>query len=204
MPKKVSEKKENLSDNELVKAIRKGQHEKYGELTERYKGRLFAYLYRFVGQKEEAEDLLQDVFIKAFKNLRSYDSRRKFSSWIYRIAHNEAINYVKRKSLKRFISWENVTLSKDLLSTSGPGEGAEDAWIRKEANTEVEKALDKLSPKYKQVLVFRYYFDQTYEEMSEVIGKPVNTVGTLINRAKKKLIFELSKSKNMDVKKKKK
>ncbi len=204
MPKKVSEKKENLSDNELVKAIRKGQHEKYGELTERYKGRLFAYLYRFVGQKEEAEDLLQDVFIKAFKNLRSYDSRRKFSSWIYRIAHNEAINYVKRKSLKRFISWENVTLSKDLLSTSGSGEGAEDAWIRKEANTEVEKALDKLSPKYKQVLVFRYYFDQTYEEMSEIIGKPVNTVGTLINRAKKKLIFELSKSKNMDVKKKKK
>lgn len=183
--------KKDLSDNELVFIMREKDSEKFGEIIERYQGRLFAYLYRLVGSKEEAEDLLQDVFIKAYKNINSYDIERKFSSWIYRIAHNEAVNHIKRKSLKRFIPWENITATKDKLEMSSGDEGADTAWLRKETGQEVDEAINRLPFKYKQVLVLRYYSDKSYEEISDILGKPINTVGTLINRAKKKMSSEL-------------
>ena len=176
-----------ISDNELVEIVRKKNQERYAEIVERYEKKLFIYLYRLVGNKEEAQDLLQDVFIKAYRNLNSYDVSRKFSSWIYRIAHNEAVNHIKRKSLKKFISWETITSSKDKLESSSIEEGADKTWERKEVSREVNKAIDKLPFKYRQVLILRYYSDQSYEEIGEILGKPVNTVGTLINRAKKKL-----------------
>ncbi len=76
---------------------------------------------------EETEDLLQDVFMEAYKNIHSYDMQKKFSSWIYRIAHNEAANCIKRKSLKKFIPWENIIISKDKLKTSSADEKMEDS-----------------------------------------------------------------------------
>jgi RNA polymerase sigma-70 factor, ECF subfamily len=101
-----------ITDNELVEIVRKRDQERYGEIIERYQGKLTAYLYRLIGSREEAQDLLQDVFIKEYKNLNSFDVARKFSSWIYRIAHNEAVNYIKRKSIKRFIPWEDISSKK--------------------------------------------------------------------------------------------
>lgn len=184
-----------LSDNELVVFIREENPERYAEIIERYQGKLFAYLYRLVGSRDEAEDLLQDVLIKAYRNLKSYDAERKFSSWIYRIAHNEAVNHIKRRSLKRFIPWEDVTATKDKLEMSSVDEDAETAWIRKETGQEVDQAISRLPFKYKQVLILRYYSDKSYEEISDILGRPVNTVGTLINRAKKKLSEELKNSK---------
>ncbi|HCP08363.1 MAG TPA: RNA polymerase sigma factor SigW [Candidatus Moranbacteria bacterium] len=183
-----------LSDNELIILIREENQERYAEIIGRYQGKLFAYLYRLIGNRDEAEDLLQDVFIKAFRNLHSYDSTRKFSSWIYRIAHNEAVNFIKRKSLKRFISWEDVSSTKDKLESCSQSEdGADNQWIRKESIAEVNEAINKLPIKYKQVLLLRYFSDKSYEEISEILGKPVNTVGTLINRAKRKLSEEMIK-----------
>lgn len=189
----MPEKKENLvGDNDLVLAVREGDSEKYAQIIERYQGKLFVYVFRLVGNREEAEDLLQDVFIKTYRNLNSFDVERKFSSWIYRIAHNEAVNYIKRKSLKRFIPWESIVSIKDKLeSSTSSEEGADEKWLRKETSQEVEKALLKLPLKYRQVLTLRYYSDKSYEEISEILGRPVNTVGTLINRAKKKLAEEL-------------
>lgn len=181
---------ESLSDNELIKLIRKNP-DLYKEITIRYQGKLFAYLYRLIGDKDEAEDLLQNVFIKAYRNINSYDTNRKFSSWIYRIAHNEAVNHIKRKSLKRFISLENIVSTKDKLESASEEDNAEEKWIKKETNQEVDEAIKKLPFKYRQVLVLRYFSDKSYEEISEILGKPVNTVGTLIKRAKDKLSIEL-------------
>lgn len=182
---------EELSDNDLIEIIRKKDQERYSEIVGRYQKKLFVYIYRLIGNREEAEDLLQDVFVKAYRNLNSYDTSRKFSSWIYRIAHNESVNYIKRKSLKKFISWETIVSTKDKLSVSSEEEGADKAWIRKEISKEVSEAINKLPFKYRQVLTLRYYSDQSYEEIAEILGRPVNTVGTLINRAKKKLSEEL-------------
>jgi RNA polymerase sigma-70 factor, ECF subfamily len=184
----------NKTDNELVVLAREQNPDLYGEIIERYQGKLFAYLYRLIGNRDEAEDLLQDVFIKAYKNLNSFDAERKFSSWIYRIAHNEAVNHIKRKSLKRFISWEDISSTKDKLESSSAEEGADDAWIRRESGREVDEAINGLPIKYKQVLLLRFFSDKSYEEIGEILGKPVNTVGTLINRAKKKLAEEIEKT----------
>lgn len=188
------EPKIELTDNELVEIVRERDQEKYAELIERYQGKLFAYLYRLTGSREETEDLLQDVFIKAYKNLRSYDATRKFSSWIYRIAHNEAVNHIKRRSLKRFIPWEDITATKDMLVMSSSEEGADTTRMREETKKEVNEAINRLSFKYKQVLLLRYYSDKSYEDISEILGKPINTVGTLINRAKKKMAAEIEKN----------
>jgi RNA polymerase sigma-70 factor, ECF subfamily len=184
-----------LTDNELVDIVRYENGERYSELIERYQGKLFTYIYRLIGDREEAADLLQDVFIKVYKNLHSYDSKRKFSSWIYRIAHNEAVNHIKRKYLKKFVSWEDISATKDKLDMRSTEEGADNAWVRKEVVAEVDLAMNQLPLKYKQVLLLRYYSDKSYEEIAEILGKPVNTVGTLISRAKSKLSEELAKAK---------
>ena len=184
-----------LTDNELVKVIRESQSEKYQEIISRYQGKLFAYLYRLVGNREEAEDLLQDVFIKVYRNLRSYDDQRKFSSWIYRIAHNEAINHIKRRYLKKFVSWEDLNSTKDKLETSNLEDGPAETWIKKETVKDIDAAVGRLPLKYRQVLLLRYFSDKSYDEISEILGKPLNTVGTLINRAKKKLAEEIKKDK---------
>lgn len=178
-------------DNDLAIRIQKGDAELFGVIIERYQGKLFSYLYRLIGNQEEVQDILQDVFIKAFRNMKSYDAGRKFSSWIYRIAHNEAINHLKRRSLRRLISWEDIVSTRDKLMTSETEDGADKAWVRKEIIGEVDEAINRLPIKYKQVLALRYYSEKSYEEISEILQKPVNTVGTLINRAKKKMAEEM-------------
>ncbi|MCX6763296.1 MAG: RNA polymerase sigma factor [Candidatus Moranbacteria bacterium] len=186
-------KSEKLTDEKLVESIRHGHPRRYFRIVERYQGKLFAYLYLLIGSKEEAEDLLQDVFIKAFRHLDSVDTKRKFSSWIYRIAHNEAVNFMKRRRLKRFISWEEVTSTKDKLETMDTNDNPEKIWSRKEERNKVNEAIEKLPQKYQQVLLLRYFNNNSYEEISRIIDKPLNTVGTLLNRAKKRLLEEIMK-----------
>ena len=182
-----------LSDNEIVKLVQAGNKNLFAIINERYQGKLFAYLFRLIGSREEAKDLLQDVFVKAFKNIKSYDASRNFSSWIYRIAHNESVNYIRRKGLKRFISWEDIVSAKDKMMSNKAEDGADDIWLRKEKIKEVDEVINKLPFKYKQVLQLRYYSDKSYEEIGKVLKKPVNTVGTLISRAKKKMAEEVMK-----------
>ncbi|PIU08741.1 MAG: hypothetical protein COT31_02185 [Candidatus Moranbacteria bacterium CG08_land_8_20_14_0_20_34_16] len=194
---KNEEKEKNLSDNELVKIICQKDVARYDEIIDRYQGKLFAYLYRLMGSKEDADDVLQDVFLKAYENLKSYDPKRKFSSWIYRISHNEAVNYIRRKSLKKFISWENIVMSKDKLEMSNSENGADKIFLKKERKQELERALEKLPFKYRQILLLRYFSEKSYQEISEILAKPINTVGTLISRAKEKLYFEMKKERSL-------
>ena len=189
--KRTVRKQKDFSDNQLVRVIRRGDVERYAELITRYRGKLFAYLYCLVGQKDEVDDLLQNVFIKVYKNLARFDQSRKFSSWIYRIAHNEAVNHIKRKYLKKFVSWEDIVTTKDQLEMSSLEDNASEEWIKNERIKEVHDIVDRLPMKYKQVLILRYFSGKSYKEMAEIIGKPVNTVGTLINRAKERLHEEI-------------
>jgi len=177
-----------LDDNQLIKLIITKNREAYRELFRRYEKKLFAYIYHMVKNREETEDILQNVFAKTYRSIEHFDLDRKFSSWIYRIAHNEAINYLKRKNKKQFISFEDVSTSKDKLEASFSEDFIEDVWMRREENAEIDEALEKLSPKYREVLKMHYFSEYSYEKISEILHKPVNTVGTLINRAKKKLV----------------
>lgn len=175
------------NDSALAKMIRRNP-KVYKELMKRYHDKLFSYLYRLTGNKEEAEDLLQNVFVKVYKNINRFDTKRKFSSWIYRIAHNEAVNFLKKRGRKKFVSLEDIETTKDKLETASPAKSPVDAWINKELKNEMQTALNKLPSKYKEVLILRYFLDKSYEEMSEILGKPINTVGTLLSRAKRNLL----------------
>lgn len=182
-----------LSDNQLVSSVR--MREAYEELFTRYQRKLFAYIFHLVGNKDEAEDILQNVFSKVYKNISDFDTSRKFSSWIYRIAHNEAINFLKRRNKRYIVSWEDMNNSKDKLDTASNDEMPEERWEHLEIVREVDKALKKLPEKYKQVLILRYFQEYSYEDIGHILKKPVNTIGTLINRAKGKLL-EIVKQEN--------
>ena len=98
------------------------------------------------------------------------------------------MNFLKRKSKRYTVSWEDITSSKDKLDTATNDEMPEEKWMQQEINKEMRHALGKLSKKYRQILELRYFKELSYEDISSMLDKPVNTVGTLINRAKKKLL----------------
>lgn len=181
---------EKLEDNDLIELVRSEYPYLYQILIERYHKKLFSYVCHLMGSrysKEEVEDLMQNIFVKVFNNLDKFDTDRKFSSWIYRISHNEAVNFIKRKSKRKLVSWEDISTSKDKLEINMSEETTEKGVIDKEISKEVDDALEKLPEKYKKVLSLRYFNELSYDKIGKIIGKPVNTVGTLINRAKKKL-----------------
>jgi RNA polymerase sigma-70 factor (ECF subfamily) len=177
----------SLSDDELAVLAYAKNKEAYGELSKRYYRKLFSYIFHLVSNKEETEDILQNVFSKTYKNIKNFDTSRKFSSWIYRIAHNESVNFLKRNNKHYAISWDNLVTNKDKINTAAseelPGEKLEHLEIIRE----VDEALKKLPERYRQILELRYFKEYSYEKIGELLKKPVNTVGTLINRAKKKL-----------------
>lgn len=184
----------DLSDSALISVAH--SQEAYEELLSRYQKRLFAYIFHLVGNRDEAEDILQNVFSKMYKNIGDFDTSRKFSSWVYRIAHNESINFLKRKNKRYMVSWEDINTNKDKLDTASNDELPEEKWEHLEIVREVDKALEKLPEKYKQVLTLRYFQEYSYEDIGRILKKPVNTIGTLINRAKKKLLEVVEKQRN--------
>ncbi len=180
------------TDEELVLAVLSGKKKYYRELVNRYQRKLLLYLHHLIGASDEAEDLLQNVFVKVYEHLKDFDQDRKFSSWIYRIAHNEAVNYLKKKSRRRLVAWEDIVSSKDKLDTADDKDTPEETWMKEEVRSEVDKALSRLPKKYKEVLVLKYFLGKSYREMSDITGRPQNTVATLLNRAKKKLLIHLN------------
>jgi RNA polymerase sigma-70 factor (ECF subfamily) len=196
--KKKAKKVKDMDDSELIKLIRKDNSELYREVVKRYQKKLFSYIYRLVGNKEETEDILQNVFVKTYISLKSFDLEKKFSSWIYRIAHNEAINFLKKRNKRRLISWEDIASTKDKMETKSEELDPLDIWLRKETRIEVQGALEKLPENYQQVLILRYFSEKSYSEIGKIIKSPANTVGTLINRAKKKLVEVVSYARGLD------
>lgn len=177
----------------IVKKIQLGRKELFFEIEKTYGKKLYFYIYHLIGSKEDGEDVLQNVFIKAFEKIHSFDTSRQFSSWIYRIAHNEAINWMKRNRKRYTISWEDVSSAKDKIEISLEDESLEEKWERKELSAKIRSALKRLPHKYREVLILRFYLEKSYEEIGKIIGKPRNTVGTLINRAKKRMTVLLGK-----------
>ena len=175
---------ENTSrtDAELIKSVLTSNRDDFALLMDRYKQKIFAYLYRFIFQdKEAATDLTQDVFIKVYQNLGSFDTGRPLQPWIYRIAHNEAANYLRAKAGKK----ESQLSDKHWQSLPKPDEG--DVLESDEYKDLVNQALDSIDPKYKEALVLFFFEDLTYQEIAVILNCSTNTVGTFIRRGKQQL-----------------
>ena len=168
-----------LSDERLVEKVRTENGELYREIVRRYQQKLYRYLRYLTNQPDEAEDLVQDVLIKAYRNLFGFDIKRKSSSWVYRIAHNEGLNYIKRVQKRKGVSFEDR--SAPVLSDHN---SPEDELAREEMRRNVHECLDELEPKYREPLILYYFEDKSYREISDVLRVPIGTVGTLISRGK--------------------
>jgi RNA polymerase sigma-70 factor (ECF subfamily) len=183
---------EHKTDEELVAQTLKDR-DVFVYIINRYEQKLYHYIRRITNvSPEEAEDVLQDVFIKVFRNLNDFDQDLKFSSWIYRIAHNQVIsNFRKRKVRPENYS---VELSEGLIQTLAGNLDIEEETDRKLLKENIAKGLKKLDKKYREVLVLRFLEEKSYEEISDILMKPKGTVATLINKAKKQFFKEIKKN----------
>ncbi len=179
------------SDEELVKLTLEHQ-EFFLYLIKRYEEKLLSYILRISNiRREEAEDVLQDVFIKIYQNLNDFDTELKFSSWIYRITHNQVIsNYRKNKARPQSITLNlNDEIIKKLASNLDIEQEVNILYLRKSIN----KVLASLERKYREVLVLKFLEEKDYNEMSDILKKPIGTIATLLNRAKKHFKEELGR-----------
>ena len=171
----------NFTDEQLVVEIRENNKELYSEIMRRYQTKLSHYLKKFFRSQDELDDVLQEVFIKAYKNLYGFDVDKKFSSWIYRIAHNEAINHIKKNKRKNIsldeTEWEIVDEKLDL----------HEEFDSKQMGERIQRAMGELKEKYREPLILYFFEQKSYEEISDILRLPRNTVGILIMRGKTKL-----------------
>lgn len=175
-----------LTDQEVV-ALALRERAFFGHIVERYQEKLSRYVTRLgVRDPEERADVLQDIFIKVYRNLNDYDPGYSFSGWIYRIAHNEAISWYRRRKVRP--EGNMIETGDEVVALLGTEEeSAEERFDRKIDAADLSGALRELDEKYRDVLVLRYFEHLEYEEISDALKIPVGTVGTLIHRAKAQL-----------------
>lgn len=182
----MAEQTPQLSDQEVVK-LALGERAFFGHIVDRYEAKLDRYITRLgVRNPEDREDVLQEIFIKVYKNLNDFDLSLSFSSWIYRIAHNEAVSWYRKLKVRP----EGYLIGESEKVLNMMGDGAEDAESRLDRSIESKQllsVLEQLDTKYRDVLILRYFEHLEYEEISDILKLPVGTVGTLVHRAKKKL-----------------
>jgi len=185
------------NDLQLIERALNGDQQAFKEILDRYRGPVFSVIVKMVRNKEEAEDLAQEAFIKAFNSLSSFNAQYAFSTWLYKIAINNCIDHFRKKKLKvcsldkpmtakdgdikREFPDVNLTADRDLLDT--------------EKNKIIQDAIEELPEKYRMSIVYRHQEEKSYEEIAELMDIPLGTVKARIFRAremlKKKLKHQL-------------
>jgi RNA polymerase sigma-70 factor (ECF subfamily) len=165
-----------LSDKEIIEKIRNSDQELYAVIIDRYQKKLIRYAYNLTKDNDKAADIVQESFIKAYINLNSFNIEKNFSSWIYRIVHNQAINITK-KYQKETPLLENWDFKSE--------DDIEGDFGEKEIKENVEGCLKEISLLYSEPLSLYYIDEKSYEEISDILRIPMGTVATRINRAKK-------------------
>jgi len=175
----------NKSDNELV-SLTLQDAEWYSCLMKRYEDKLGRYIYRISGgSKEDIEDLLQEIFLDVYRNLNDFDPKLKFSSWIYRVSHNKVISHHRKvKARAQTIDGEE---GEKIIQRIQDEKNLSEMINDKITGEVFEQLFQKIDKKYKEVLVLRYLEEKEYSEISDILKKPIGTVGTLLKRAKQQM-----------------
>jgi RNA polymerase sigma-70 factor (ECF subfamily) len=179
----IVDKMQDKTDKELV-ALTRDDPAVFGVLMERYERKLLTYIKRISSvSNEEAEDILQDSFLKAYQNLNNFDDKLSFSSWIYRIVHNETISHWRKNKSRpqgnvaqvddEFL--ERIVDTQDIVADM-------DKEILKKTMLDIMSQMDE---KYREILILKYIEDKSYDEISDILKKPPGTIATHISRAKK-------------------
>ncbi|KND47681.1 MAG: RNA polymerase sigma-70 factor, ECF subfamily [Parcubacteria bacterium C7867-006] len=181
---------ESLSDEELAGLVQKGDTDKFGVLMERYQAKLFRYGKKFLYDSDNIEDVVQDVFIKTYQNINSFDVNQRFSPWIYRIAHNTYVNAIKKSSVGPMYLFDFDALVSHTV--------VDDPIVREKEQREMKDVVDKglslIEPKYREILVLYFIEELSYKEISDILHIPIGTVGVRIMRAKEILRDAMEKT----------
>jgi len=173
-----------MTDVELAKLSTHNQ-EYFGLLVERYEPKIIRYVNRITHvTTQDKEDIIQNIFIKAYIHINSFDISLSFNSWIYRIAHNEVIDWSRRSKTKKKYGHHDV--DDEIFDWTADSEHFLHQLEIKETQIEIKKTINLLELKYREVLYLRYIEHHSYEEIGDILRKPEGTIATLINRAKKK------------------
>lgn len=172
------------SDRELVATAVSGVEGSFEELVRRYQRPISAYVYRMVGNYESALDLTQEIFIKVYSSLRRYREEFKFSTWIYKIAHNSAVDHLRRNATREqslVVGPEGDQFDLPVESTRLTPEQESE---RKERRGEIESVVRTLPANYRELIILRHSQDLSYEEIVDVTGLPLGTVKNRLFRAR--------------------
>lgn len=188
-----------LSDQDVVARAAEGHERAYRELISRYERPVFSLIYRLVRDREQSEDLAQETFIKVLNAIDRYDATYKFSSWIFKIANNTAIDALRKRSLDT-VSLDGSPHARSVAEAAegwtptavARDENPEQYVERLELGAELEAALASLRPEYRTAIVLWHMEDRPYEEIADIMDIPLGTVKTYIHRARKELRTRLA------------
>lgn len=180
--------------NKRIKQVLKGDQNAYEDIVNLYQHKLYQVCYRMLGNKEEAEDITQEAFVRAYINLHSFDQNRKFSTWIYRIATNLCIDRIRKKKPDYYLDAEVAgTEGLDMYSQIAADEQLpEEALEQMELQERIQYEISRLPDKYRAVIVLKYIEELSLQEISEILEMPLGTVKTRIHRGREALRKQLA------------
>jgi RNA polymerase sigma factor (sigma-70 family) len=189
MAEMIKRKEPNPPDEVLIRNALNGEQEAYQELLNRYQKTVFHIVVKIIRNSDDAQDLVQETFMRAFNTLESYRSEFRFSTWLCKIAANCSIDYLRKKKIKAYsmdkpFETKNGTVEVEL---EDKGANPEETLLRKQQMISIEEAIESLPPKYKQVIVYRHHDDKSYEEIARIMNIPIGTVKARIFRARELL-----------------
>jgi RNA polymerase sigma-70 factor (ECF subfamily) len=177
-----------LGDNELVARYLAGESRRFQELVERYQDRMVNFIQRSIGDRDRAQDLAQEVFIRVYRHLKRFDPEKKFSTWIYTIASNLAKNELRNRSRNPLVLFQTLTSSWEddhrPLQFEDSSMRPDDLYRKRRLQELVEQAAAELPEHHREVFVLREIEGKSYEEIAEITGTQLGTVKSRLNRAR--------------------
>ena len=173
-----------VADYDLVARAVAGREEGFEELVRRYQRPIAAYVYRMVGDYEAALDLTQEVFIKVYSSLARYRSEFKFSTWIYKIAHNASVDYLRRNWTREQAITSEVDGEEREMPVMSRKLSPEQEYAVEERRAEIERVVRQLPAAYRELIILRHQHDLSYDEIAEVMTLPLGTVKNRLFRAR--------------------
>ncbi len=192
MNKKTNgDKKTQVTDEQLIARFQLGDVQAYDVLVRRYKDQLLNFVYRFVGNRSDSEDIVQETFLRVYKNKHMYKEIAKFSTWVYTIAGNLAKTELRRRRRHRIFSVSNFVNEErdyDIPDREHSPEKQVDSIIQEKI---IQKAIEKLPSKFREVIILRDIQGFAYEEIGQILNIPLGTVKSRVNRGRLKLQEDL-------------
>lgn len=184
----VRDRLRELDDSGVVSAFLDGESRAFDELVSRYQNRLLNFVYRTTGDRERAEDLVQEVFVRVYRHINRFDRSRKFSTWIYTIASNLAKNELRNRSRNPLVLFQTIRRNWEdddrPLQFEDPASRPDDLYRKRHLREVVEDAVEKLPPHHRNVFVLRELEGKSYEEIAEITSCNLGTVKSRLNRAR--------------------